>query len=159
MRASLLIGCIVICALTFLAAAIGSMASVQAADFYKELDRPSWAPSGKVFGPVWSVLYCTMAISACLVWRTESPSRGPALAAYASQLALNSLWSWIFFAWKSGSWAFAEVILLALFVLLTIILFWRVQRVAALLLIPYFLWVLFASCLTYACWQLNSDML
>jgi tryptophan-rich sensory protein len=146
-------------AIAFAAAAIGAIASIRAAEFYRELVRPTWAPPASVFGPVWTVLYSSMAVASWLVWRSPAPGRTIALTAYVLQLALNALWSWLFFAWHDGRWAFVEVIALWGFILLTIVLFWRVSRAAAILLLPYFLWVSFASCLTFAVWRLNPQHL
>ena len=146
-------------ALAFAAAALGSIASIRAVAFYQQLTRPDWAPPPYVFGPVWTLLYTMMAIASWLVWRAESPLRIPALAAYVAQLALNALWSWLFFAWRQGRWAFLEVVVLWAAILLTVVLFWRIRRGAGLLLLPYLLWVSFASCLTYAVWRLNPTLL
>src|SRR5690242_8847322 len=87
---------------TFAAAGLGAAASIHAAAFYAELNRPSWAPPANVFGPVWSVLYSMMAIAAWLVWRSEGENRR-ALAIFAAQLIANALWSWLFFAWHKGA--------------------------------------------------------
>lgn len=154
-----MIGLLVCTAVAFSAAALGAIASIRAADFYAQLARPTWAPPAGVFGPVWSVLYCAMAIASWLVWRREGAGRSAALTTYLLQLALNALWSWLFFAWHEGRWASVEVIALWAFILLTMALFWRVSRAAALLLLPYFLWVSFASCLTFAVWRLNPRLL
>lgn len=151
-----LIVCIVV---AFAAAAVGSIASIRAAEFYQELSRPSWAPPASLFGPVWTFLYFCMAIASWLVWREGSAHRSSALAVYLVQLGLNALWSWLFFAWREGRWAFVEVIVLWAAILLTIILFWRIRKAAAFLLFPYFLWVSFASCLTFAVWKRNPHLL
>lgn len=153
------IALIVCFAVAFAAAAVGSIASIRAADFYQELSRPLWAPPANLFGPVWTLLYCCMAVASWLVWRERSAHGAKALAVYLGQLALNALWSWLFFVWREGRWAFVEVIVLWAAILLTIVLFWRVRRIAALLLVPYFLWVSFAACLTYAVWKLNPGLL
>src|SRR3954463_12262874 len=111
-RTKQLIGLLAWLALAFVAAAIGAVASIRAADFYQELVRPSWAPPAKLFGPVWSVLYLSMAVSSWLVWREGSVrTRGP-LALYVLQLAANALWSWLFFAWHRGQWAVIEIAVL-----------------------------------------------
>lgn len=155
-----IMGALVVCfAGAFAAAALGAIASVRAAEFYQELSRPAWAPPAGVFGPVWTVLYCSMAVASWLVWRQASAHRFSALAVYALQLALNALWSWLFFAWRQGAWAFAEVLLLWASILVTIVLFWRIRPAAGILLLPYFLWVSFASCLTFAVWRLNPGLL
>ncbi|HVT72206.1 MAG TPA: TspO/MBR family protein [Lacunisphaera sp.] len=153
------IGLLVCFAIAAATAAVGATASIRAAEFYRELSRPGWAPPAGVFGPVWSVLYCSMAFASWLVWRRACPGRSIALTAYILQLGLNALWSWLFFVWHDGRWAFLEVLALWSCILLTMVLFWRVNRAAAMLLIPYFLWVSFASCLTFAVWRLNPGLL
>ncbi len=145
-------------AVVFVAAAIGAIASVDAKSFYAELTRPSWAPPGYVFGPVWTTLYTLMGISAWLVWR-NSRLYSWAIIIFVIQLSINALWSWLFFAWHLGAWAFWDVLLLWVFIIATMILFWPVNRMAALLLVPYFLWVSFASVLTWYVWQMNPGLL
>jgi translocator protein len=147
-------------AVVFSAAAVGAVASVNASGFYAELSRPGWAPPASVFGPVWSALYLLMGIVAWLVWRNGTAGRHRlALAFFVLQLFANAFWSWLFFAWRNGAVAFAEVLLLLFLVALTMVLFWRVSRLAGLLMLPYFLWVSFASALTWAIWQANPTVL
>ena len=146
--------------MVFAAAAIGGFASASAGEFYRELVRPSWAPPGWLFGPVWSVLYLLMGIAAWLVWRARGfAGARNALLAFVLQLAVNALWSWLFFVWRQGGLAFAEILVLWVLILVTIGLFWRVSRVAASLLLPYLAWVSFASVLTLAIWRLNPVLL
>ena len=159
MKRSNVLGLVACVLVTFAAAAVGSLASIRADQFYRELVRPHWAPPANVFGPVWTVLYCCMAGAAWLVWREGFMRHRTALAVYVVQLVLNALWSWIFFAWREGRWAFVEVLLLWAAILLTIALFWRIRKLAALLLAPYFLWVSFAALLTFAVWQRNPHLL
>lgn len=144
----------------FIAAGIGGAASIQAGPFYAQLVRPEWAPPGSVFGPVWSVLYLLMGIAAWLVWR-EGGFRAArtALTLFLVQLALNALWSWLFFGWHLGALAFVEVLLLWGAIVATLIAFWRIKPLAGALLVPYLLWVSFASALNYTVWQLNPQML
>lgn len=144
----------------FAAAAIGSVASVQAISFYTELRQPNWSPPVQAFGPVWSLLFVLMAISAWLVWcRGGYDKQKVALNIFMLQLAANALWSWLFFAWQNGALALVEVIVLWLLILTTIIVFWRVRPLAGALLVPYLLWVSFASALNYSLWQLNPTLL
>lgn len=146
--------------LTLAAAAIGAAASTEAGSFYAQLSRPAWAPPGWLFGPVWSVLYVLMAMSAWLVWRgSRLRDSWQALALFVVQLAANALWSWLFFVWNKGAWAFAEVLLLASLIALTAIQFRRYSVAAALLLLPYLAWVGFAAALTWTTWQRNPAIL
>jgi tryptophan-rich sensory protein len=145
---------------TYAAAAVGALASVQARSFYAELARPEWAPPGWLFGPVWSALYTLMAIAVWLVWRSVGfAAARSAVGFFAAQLAANALWSWLFFAWRLGAAAFAEVLLLWALILATVVAFWRLSRLAAVLLVPYLAWVTFASALTWAVWRLNPQLL
>lgn len=145
---------------SFAASAIGAVASVQAGAFYGQLSQPAWAPPSSVFGPVWTVLYALMAISAWLVWRCGGMRKNRvALSLFLLQLSLNALWSWLFFAWHLGGLAFAEIVMLWLLIVATLVSFWRVRPLAGALLVPYLLWVGFASALNYSVWQLNPQVL
>ncbi|MEM9688361.1 MAG: TspO/MBR family protein [Pseudomonadota bacterium] len=152
-----LLGWIVV---SFAASAIGARASISASTFYAQLTQPAWAPPAWVFGPVWAVLFALMAIAAWLVWREGGfAAQRNALVMFLAQLALNVLWSWLFFAWQLGGIAFAEVLLLWAAILLTIVLFWRVKPLAGALLVPYLLWVSFASVLNLTLWLSNPALL
>ena len=153
-----LLGLIAWLALAFVAAGVGAIASIEAASFYAQLVLPSWAPPASVFGPVWSVLYALMGLAAWLVWRERVVTRD-ALTLFVAQLAANALWSWLFFAWHQGALASGEVLVLLLLIAATIVAFWRVSRVAAVLLLPYLAWVAFASALTWSIWQRNPGLL
>jgi tryptophan-rich sensory protein len=109
---------------------------------------------------VWTVLYLLMGIAAWLVWR-ERGFRGArlALGLFLTQLALNALWSWLFFAWQRGAWALGEVLLLWLVIVATVAAFWRIRPLAGMLLLPYLAWVTFAAALTYALLQRNPAAL
>jgi tryptophan-rich sensory protein len=144
----------------FAAAAIGGYASASAGEFYGALARPSWAPPGWLFGPVWSLLYTLMGIAAWLVWRVGGfGAARSALIVFMVQLAANALWTWLFFVWRQGGLAFAEILLLLALIFATLVLFWRANRRAAALLIPYVLWVSFAGALTLSTWRLNPGVL
>lgn len=141
-------------------AAAGAAASVQAESFYAALVRPGWAPPAAVFGPVWTLLYAMMAIAAWRVWiERKAQQVRLALFLFVVQLILNALWSWLFFAWHRGALAFLDVSLLWLSITATLVLFWRISRLAGLLLVPYLAWVTFASALNYSVWQLNPSLL
>jgi len=143
--------------LVFAVAAVGAIASVHAQSFYAQLVKPTWAPPAGVFGPVWSVLYLLMGISAWLAWRSRA-SRG-AFVLFLAQLAANALWSWLFFAWHRGALATADVLLLLALIAATVGTFWKNSRLAAGLLLPYLLWVAFASALSWSVWQANPGVL
>ncbi|MEP6897026.1 MAG: TspO/MBR family protein [Rhodanobacter sp.] len=146
--------------LSFTAAAIGAVASVRAATFYQHLTQPSWAPPSSVFGPVWSVLYALMGIAAWLVWREGGWRRHRGvLSLFVIQLAVNAWWSWLFFGWHRGAFAFADIVLLWLLIVATLVLFWRVRSLAGVLLIPYLCWVSFATALNFAVWHMNLQIL
>jgi len=142
-------------AISFAVAALGAVSTIQNVDgWYAHADRAFWTPPNAVFGPIWTVLYTLMSVSAWLVWR-ERARRDvrPALMAYVVQLILNSLWTPVFFglypvAGGSALWI-ALLIILAIdaMVLVTMLRFWPVRRLAALLLIPYWAWVLYATTL------------
>lgn len=144
-------------AASFAAAALGAVATRQAPEFYAQLARPDWAPPGWLFGPVWTVLYAMMGIAAWRVWRKAG--FGSALYLFLAQLALNALWSWLFFAWRLGAAAFAEVVVLWALIAATLAAFLRIDRLAGALLVPYLAWVSFAAALTYAVWRANPHVL
>ncbi|HEY0673954.1 MAG TPA: TspO/MBR family protein [Longimicrobiales bacterium] len=135
------------------AAAIGGQ--FRPGEWYAQLAKPSWNPPSSVFAPVWLVLYGMMAVAAWLVWQQPSKLRATALAAFALQLALNIAWSWLFFGMERIDLAFIDIALLWLAIATTLFLFWRVRVVAGVLLLPYLLWVTFASALNFAIWRLN----
>lgn len=146
--------------LSFFVSAVGAIASIQAKSFYGQLNQPSWAPPDWLFGPVWTSLYIMMAVAAWLVWRHGGfRTNKAALSLFLVQLAVNALWSWLFFAWHLGGAAFADIIVLWILIAVTIERFWRVSQVAGALLIPYLLWVSFAAALNYSVWQLNPTIL
>ena len=142
------------------AGGVGAIASARAAAFYGQLVQPSWAPPSWLFGPVWSVLYVSMAVAAWLVWRERGFRGAPvALGLFVLQLVANALWTWLFFTFHLGAAAAAEIVLLWLLIAATISHFWPVSRVAALLLVPYLAWVGFATALTFSLWRLNPVVL
>lgn len=147
--------------IVYTASALGAIGSMNAPVFYRELNLPSFAPPAWWFGPVWTVLYGLMAISAWLVWRQwfQNPAAANGLKLFMVQLALNALWSWLFFAWYLGAIAFVEIILLWLTIVLTLVSFWRVSRWAVLLMLPYLAWVTFAAALSFSIWQQNPGVL
>lgn len=146
--------------LCFAAAAAGAFASRDAGAFYGQLLRPVWAPPAWLFAPVWTVLYALMGISAWLVWRgPRTAGVRASLGLFVAQLIANALWTWIFFVWKEGAMAFAEIVLLWFLIGANVILFWRLNVRAAVLLLPYWIWVTFATALTWSTWQMNPGVL
>ena len=140
--------------LCFAAASPGALSPP--GEWYAALQKPSWNPPGWIFGPVWSALYTMMAVAAWLVWRRGGfAAQGRPLGAFLAQLALNALWTPLFFGLHRPGVAFAEILLLWLAIAWTIALFWRVQRAAAWLLVPYLAWVGFAAVLNGTLWRLN----
>ncbi len=126
--------------------------------WYAALRKPAFNPPNWLFGPVWTILFLLMGIALFLVWRRplSEPKVKTALALFAVQLALNVLWSILFFGLRSPLAGFTEILVLWVFILLTIISFYRVSTLAGVLLIPYILWVSFAAILNYHLWRLNA---
>lgn len=141
-----------------LAGALGSLFTVPAIpEWYALLEKPFFTPPNWVFGPVWIALYFLMGISAFLVWQKGSKRAEvkKALGVFFLQLFLNVLWTFIFFGLHNPFLAFLEILILLAFIVLTVLLFWKLSRVAAFLLFPYLFWVAFAAVLNFAVWQLN----
>ena len=142
-------------ALCFLAALGGVFVST--GDWYMSLNKPSWNPPSWIFGPVWTTLYCMMAVAAWQVWRVGGWQRQRvALSLFVTQLVLNALWTPIFFGAHQMGWAFVEICMLWLTLVATIGAFWKVKLSAALLLLPYLAWSSFAAVLNFTLWRLNS---
>lgn len=147
-------------AICLLAALIGSIFTMPAIPtWYAALMKPELNPPAWVFGPVWTVLYVLMGIALYLVW---SRGLGPgqknvhvAMAVFGVQLILNVLWSYLFFGLQAPFFALIEIVLLWLAILMTIAAFYRVSIPAALLLVPYIVWVSFAAYLNYGIYVLN----
>jgi benzodiazapine receptor len=137
---------------------VGAAASVFAdpsiPTWYASLIHPSFAPPNWLFAPVWTTLYVVMAVAAWRVWRVAG-TRSPELIAYAMQLIFNLAWSAIFFAAHQIGLALIEISVLAVLILATTILFWRRDRLAGLLFLPYLTWTFFAAFLNRAFWALN----
>ena len=137
---------------------LGSLATVPAIPgWYQGLAKPSFTPPNWLFGPAWITLYLLMGIALFLVWRQglDRPGVKAALALFFIQLGLNALWSWLFFGWHQLGLAFAEIVLLWVAILLVMIKFFALSRASGWLLVPYLLWVTFASVLNFSLWRLN----
>lgn len=124
--------------------------------WYATLNRPSFNPPNWLFGPVWTTLYILMGISFYLIWKQEkSKERNFAMLAFLIQLALNFAWSFIFFYFNKIGFAFAEIVLLWLSIVLMMIRFYKIKPITAYINIPYLLWVSFASMLNLSYSLLN----
>lgn len=143
--------------LCFGAAFVGSIFTTAAIPgWYAALSKPSWTPPAWMFGPVWSILYLMMAMAAWLVWRQAGLRAAVRpLTLFLVQLALNASWSILFFGLRIPGAAFAEILVLWLAILATMIAFWRSTPTAGYLLVPYLVWVTFAAGLNFAIWRMN----
>jgi translocator protein len=144
-------------AICMAAAAVGGLLTARAIEeWYRGLRKPSWNPPDWAFGPVWTILYILMAISAWLVYSEGGLNEQLVpLSIFGIQLVLNVVWSGIFFYKRKILGGLVEVICLWAAILATIIAFWGASTIAALLLIPYIAWVSIASYLNYTIWRLN----
>ena len=137
-------------------AATGTAAFVSIDGWYAALQKPSWNPPAWVFGPAWTVLYISMAVAAWLVWREGGwKAQGRALGLFLVQWVLNALWTPLFFGLQRPGLAIAEIVILWLAIAATLAAFWRINKVAGALLVPYLAWVTFAAALNFAIWRLN----
>ncbi|MDZ7289896.1 MAG: tryptophan-rich sensory protein [candidate division KSB1 bacterium] len=144
--------------LSFSAAFFGGLFTESSVDsWYRAINKPSWTPPNWIFGPVWTMLYLSMAVAAWLVWR-ESGFAGaiPPFVLFGIQLVLNATWSVAFFGLQSPKLGFINIIFLWGFILATLIAFWRIKPLSGWLFMPYLLWVTFAATLNWTIWRLNS---
>jgi tryptophan-rich sensory protein len=130
--------------------------SFEAGVWYFTINKPGWTPPAWLFGPVWSVLYVLMALAMWLVWDSRHDSRVGALIWWLIQLFLNAAWSWLFFGLTRSGWALAEMLLLIGIVIFCIKVFSTSSRLAAALMLPYLLWLMFAWALNFSIWRLNG---
>jgi len=146
---------IIVCQLAGIVGGIFTASSV--GTWYAGLVKPSFNPPSWIFSPVWISLYLLMGIALFLVLRKGFGSSGVRIAVvfFACQLALNALWSFLFFGLRAPFAAFLEIAVLWLFIVLTAVKFFQVSKIAGILLVPYLLWVSFASVLNYFLWSLN----
>lgn len=142
----------------FFVAWTGALVSpgIAPSDWYDALNKPAWNPPDWMFGPVWTALYAMMGVAAWLVWvRFGFWVARAALAVFLIQLVLNGLWSRIFFGMQEPGWAFFQILLLLAAIVITTILFFRKKTMAGWLMVPYMLWVGYASTLNGAIWLMN----
>ncbi len=144
-------------ALCLAVAGIGGAITATSVDtWYQALDKPSFNPPDWVFAPVWTTLYILIAIAGWRVWRrTRFEASRQALAVFALQLGLNLLWSVLFFGLQQIDLALAEIIILLLTIVANTSIFWRIDRLAGMLFVPYVLWVAYAAVLNGSLWVLN----
>ncbi|RZL39246.1 MAG: tryptophan-rich sensory protein [Pedobacter sp.] len=138
--------------------ALGGFFTMEAVKtWYTTLNKPSFNPPNYLFGPVWSTLYAIMGIASYLVWKRRKTAKNYTLAAsiYFIQLVLNLMWSFIFFYQQQIGLALIEIIFLLVAIIANSILFYKINKVAGLLYIPYIMWVSFATVLTYSIYMLN----
>jgi tryptophan-rich sensory protein len=149
-----LMGLLILC---FAVAGVGGAVTIpNIANWYAGLSKPSWTLPDWVFGPVWSILYLSMAVAAWLVWRQKGwEGAAVPMVLFAVQLALNFAWSWIFFGLHSPGAAFIDIVFLWVAILATTVAFWQCSTLAAILFVPYLVWVIFAAVLNFAVWRLN----
>lgn len=153
-----LIAAILICQA---AGGIGSIATMSSIPtWYAALSKPSFSPPNWVFAPVWTILYTMMGVAAWLVWNKgiDNPAVRRALVMFVIQLVLNMAWTFIFFGAKMPFAGFVEIVLLWFAIVLTTIWFFRISIPAGVLMIPYILWVSFASVLNFSLWWLNRGI-
>ncbi len=134
----------------------GAATASSVGTWYQTLQKPSFNPPNWLFAPVWTALYIMIAVAGWRVWRAHG-LRGAraAMALFAVQLALNLAWSFLFFGYRMIGAALIEIILLLMAILVTTVLFWKRDRLAGMLFVPYAGWVAFATILNFALWRLN----
>ncbi|MDZ4796109.1 MAG: TspO/MBR family protein [Bacteroidota bacterium] len=139
-------------------ATAGFFTTTGVGSWFQTINKPSWNPPSWIFGPVWTTLYILMGIALFLVWKSDASEvqKKTAILLFAVQLVLNFCWSFIFFNQEQPGWAFVEIVVMWVAILLTIFAFGNISKTAAWLLVPYISWVSFATILNYTIWKLNS---
>jgi translocator protein len=125
-------------------------------DWYTNLNKPWYQPPSWLFSPVWTLLYILMGIAFYYVWKKPlSRERNNAITIFLAQLLMNFLWSFIFFSLHSPGLALIDIVILWITILLTIFSFSKLSKTAAWLLVPYIVWVSFATVLNWDIWRMN----
>lgn len=139
---------------------LGSLSGIATGEavngWYSHIIKPSWNPPNWLFGPVWTLLYLLMGAAFAMVWNGQGKNKRVALALFGVQFVFNLLWSFLFFGLARMDWALIEILLLLVFITLTISAFSKINRTAAILMIPYLLWVGFATLLNSSLYFLNA---
>lgn len=141
-----------------LALGIGGLSAFLTKDsipIYSELNRPKFSPPPEIFPIVWSILFVLVGIAAAIVWCSNGRELDSALLFYGAQLVFNFCWSLIFFNFRAYLFAFIWLLALLVLIGITMIKFYKINRISGLLLLPYFAWVCFAGYLNFMIWQLN----
>lgn len=148
---------IIVCAIVCLT--LGTLSGFSTIDainnWYQFLVKPSFNPPNWIFGPVWTLLYLTMGISLGIIWNSTNNGRKRAMQLFAVQFVLNLCWSYLFFNLHALGIAYLEILSMLIAIIFTIFAFYKINKTAAILLIPYACWVLFASFLNLSIWYLN----
>lgn len=154
-----LIVSILVCQIAGVIGGVFTASSVET--WYATLSKPAFNPPNWLFSPVWITLYALMGIALFLVWRRGFPAEGvrSAISLFAVQLGLNTIWSILFFGLQWPLIAFIEILVLWGFILITLLKFAKISKAAGFLLVPYLLWVSFASVLNFFLWYLNRSLL
>jgi tryptophan-rich sensory protein len=158
MKRSSIITAIICILLPLIIGSLSGLANIGSLDtWYSALSKPSFNPPGYLFGPVWTVLYLLMGVSLYLIWKSPSGKlRCRALVIFGIQMLLNFAWSFLFFYFRQIELALFDITVLWLLIWFMIFIFYKIIKVAALIQIPYLLWVSFASILNTAIWMLNK---
>jgi benzodiazapine receptor len=135
----------------------GTITASSVETWYQALEKPIFNPPDWVFAPVWTLLYIIMGIAAWRVWRLRSfEATGKALGVFALQLGFNLAWSFLFFGLQRIDLALVEIVILLVAIIVNAIMFWRIDRLAGLMLMPYIAWVTYATVLNASLWLLNK---
>lgn len=148
-----LLGWLLLC---YAVAGLGGYWTAQSVtSWYPTLAKPPYNPPAWIFAPVWTTLYTMMAVSVWMVWKSPSLTRHKAIGIFLIHLALNLVWSLLFFGMQNPLFGLVDILALWLMVGVAIWMFWPISRWAGMLLVPYWLWVSFASVLNWQIWLLN----
>ena len=134
----------------FLSSIIGKVSTE-----FDKFNKPNWTPPGFIFPVVWTILYVLMGVSSYLIYESDSPYKNRSLFVYGLNIFINGLWSIIFFRFKMFLLAFITIIILILLTVIMIIKYYRINKTAALLQIPYLIWLCVALALSYNVYILN----
>ncbi len=146
--------CVATCLLLGIFSGFSTIDSIN--NWYQYINKPSWNPPNWIFGPVWTTLYILMGISLALIWHSTHGEKRKAIILFIIQFVFNLCWSFIFFKLHLIGWAFIEIIIMLFFIVLTVYSFFKINKMASFILIPYLCWVSFATVLNGTIWYLNQ---